>query len=501
MRSQVRLMHVITALVIGLLSPHGLAASTEESAQALHRLSDSVVARKLSNGLQVLLYRRGVAPVFAGVVMVGVGGVDEVPGETGISHILEHMAFKGTSSFGTRDEEREQELLAELEEIAIQTNSARDFSAAQRQQWDAIQEQLRTVWDTSAFDRAYRLRGASGLNATTGKEHTTYFVNFPNTQLEFWAWIESERILNPVMRQFYKERDVVMEERRMRYEDKPSGKLYEGLLGVAYLEHPYRNPVIGYKEDLNTLLASKTLAFQKRFYVPSNMVVSVVGDIDPDKTFAVLEKYFGRIPEGVRPQRPQIIESAQLGERQLNLELPAAPKVYVAYKKPNYPHADDAPITVLEEVLAGSRIAPLHKSLVQKQKVATSVGVFEAPGNRYPNLFVFSLVPKAPITSNALVKKFDEQIAHFLKKGITQEQLEVAKRSIAMSYLRQLDSNLAIAQDLSSSHLAFGDWQAGMKWFSEVMAVSAADVNRVAHQYLQISQRTIASIVDERSGE
>jgi predicted Zn-dependent peptidase len=477
-----------------ILFPHSLLASTEELQQAMQRFSEKVIEHKLSNGLTILLHQRGVAPIFAGVVIVGVGGVDEVPGQTGISHMLEHIAFKGTAEIGTSDFVKEQKLLMKLEKLAIETNRAQDFTPEQKEQWEELQSELKKLWKPDQFDREYKKRGQVGLNATTSKELTTYFVNFPKNAFEFWAWMESERILQPVTRQFYRERDVVMEERRMRYEDSPGGKLYERVLGVAYLEHPYRNPVIGYESDLRGLLASETEAFQRKYYVPQNIVVSVVGDIDPETAIPVLERYFGRIPEGPLPDRPRIVESAQRGERTVVEWMDAAPELMIAYKKPNYPHADDAPITVFEEVIAGSRISPLHKQLVQQERVATSIGVFEAPGNGYPNLVAFSATPRAPHTNLEVLERFDSGMAEFLKAPPSQQQLDTAKRSLAMSFLSGMDSNMSLASDLARSQIQYGDWRSLMRWFEEMITVTPADVHRVGQKYFSKENRTIGRI-------
>lgn len=487
-----RLLRVLIVLVFCV--PQLAAASTEELRSALKRFNNEVVEHTLSNGLKVLLYRRGVAPIFAGVVVVGVGGVDEVPGHTGMSHLLEHMAFKGTEELGTNDYTKEKLLLDELEQLAKESNGAQNLTPEQQERWLEIQTELKTIWEPDALDRQYRKRGGVGLNATTAKELTTYFINFPTNAFEFWAWIESERILKPVMRQFYRERDVVMEERRMRYEDSPGGKLYEELLGVAYLAHPYRNPVIGYERDLNKLLASETLAFQRKYYVPENMVVAVVGDIDPETAIPVLEKFFGRIPVGKRPDKPSVVEPPQSGERTFKLALDAAPQLAVAYKKPNYPHPDDAPITVLEEIAAGSKISPLYKQLVQKERVAASVDVFEAPGNEYPNLVFFSITPRSPHSNIEVLGRFDRALENFLQQPPTAEQLEIAKRSIAMSFLGRMDGNMSLAQELARTQMQYGDWRVLTRWFEEAIAVSPEDVFAVGQRYFVRSNRTVGRV-------
>jgi predicted Zn-dependent peptidase len=332
------------------------------------------------------------------------------------------------------------------------------------------------------------------MNATTGKDLTNYFVSMPRPALEFWLLMESDRLLKTVMRQFYKERDVVMEERRMRSEDDPGGKLYELLLGAAYQKHPYRQPVVGYAEDIQHLTASGLEEFAKRFYVAQNMVVALVGDVSAERDLPMVEKYFGRIPRGAMPKRTTLVEPVQDGERRFTVKLPSSPQCYVAYRKPNFPHKDDAKISLMSEVLAGSALSLLYKDMVEQRRIASEVSHFEAPGNAYPNLLLFQLVPRAPHTNIEVLSRFDALINDFASRVPKEEELSRAKRRIAVSYLEGFDSSSRIAQDLSYSELIYGDWQLSLDWLDQVMAVTPDDVQRMAAQYLVQEQRTVGCI-------
>jgi predicted Zn-dependent peptidase len=469
-------------------------ADVASVSEKLKELSKKVEKRTLSNGLTVLFYQRGVAPVFSGVVAVRVGGVDEVPGETGISHMFEHMAFKGTDSLGSKDFPRERELLAKLEELSSQTAALNSFTDDQKKQYKTITKELQKLSSPKDLIEAYQRRGSSGMNATTGKDLTNYFVSMPRPALEFWLSIESERLLKTVMRQFYKERDVVMEERRMRSEDDPGGKLYELLLGAAYQKHPYRQPVVGYAEDIQHLTASGLEDFAKRFYVAPNMVVALVGDISAERDLDLVEKYFGRIPNGEIPKRTELVEPAQDGERRFTVQLPTSPQCYVAYRKPNFPHKDDAKISLMSEVLAGSVLSPLYKELVEHRRIATEVSHFEAPGNAYPNLLMFQLVPRAPHTNSEILSRFDQLVKEFIARTPLDQELAQAKRRIAVTYLEGFDSSSRIAQDLSYAQLIYGDWKMSLDWLDQVMAVTSEDVRLAAEQYLVTDQRTVGCI-------
>ncbi len=478
----------------------GDASAQEDSARVLDQLRNKVQLRVLPNGMRVIFYHRAVdgqkaVPVFSSVLAVRVGGVDEAIGHTGIAHMLEHMAFKGTPEVGTRDYGREKVLLAELEDIARQFAPDGSIPQEFREKWNVIQSELKGLWVTDGFTREYEKRGATGMNATTGTELTRYYVSMPRSAFEFWCSMESERILHPVMRQFYQERDVVGEERRMRYEDDPGGKLYENLLAAAFRAYPYRNPVIGYEFDLRKLTATMVEDFHSQYYSPDNMVLSLVGDVDADKDIDLIQQYFGRIPASkVKPLRTPVREPPQEGERRFSIDLPSAPLMQVAYHKPAYPNPDDVPISMMAEILAGSKVSPLYVELVKKRQLAISVSYYEAPGQAAPNLLVFSFVPRAPHTSADVLAAFDDVLRGFRAQQVDANLMNVAKRSLAVDYLSELRSSLDFAELLASTELLFGSWTEVLDWYDLAMQVTQSDVQRVASKYLLSRARTIGEI-------
>lgn len=487
--------------VCGVLSSVSLASLSfaDDSSSALASMVSKVHYETLPNGIRVILYNRGIAPVFSGAVVVRVGGSDEMMGETGISHLFEHMAFKGTRAVGTKDYDKERRLLARIEEISADSQAGQDLSPEQKIEWDTIHAQLKEIWITDDFTRQYELQGAVGQNATTDKEFTKYFVDLPRSAFEFWCRMEADRLIRPVMRQFYQERDVVLEERRMRFDDDPGGRLYELLLGVAYQRHPYRAPVIGYEKDIRALSATKLDTFRKRYYVPSNIVVSVVGRVTPEEDMKVIKEYFGSLPTGPAIQRDIDVEPEPQGERRVSLKMAASPQVIVAYAKPNYPHPDDPPLSVAAEILSGSKISPLYVELVKRRQLAAGIGNEEGPGVAYPNLLMFAATVKAPHTTDALLHAFDGVVDRFRRNGPTQEQLEIAKRSIGMEYLGHLQSSQSLALDFASSELVYGSWKASVEWYDKMTQVTGEDVRRVVQKYLTDDRRTIATI--ERRSE
>jgi len=483
---------ILFSIIFASLS--SLYAQTDESTQALDLMRKKVEMRTLPNGLRVIMYNRGWAPVFSGIVTVKVGGVDEKEGETGVSHMFEHMAFKGTKTLGTKDYQAEQKLLEDLEKIMAQQINKGQLSPELAKRRAELEAELNKLWTGDEFVRLYRINGAEDMNATTSKELTTYMSSFPKSKFEFWCEHEADRLLHTVLRQFYQERDVVMEERRMRFDDSPAGKMYELLLGTSYVMHPYRTPVIGYEHDLRLLTASMTEEFRKKFYVPNNIVVSVVGDIDSEKDFPIIEKYFGKLPAGPNPPRPQIVEPVQQGERSVTLRALAAPQAYIAYRKPNYPHPDDPPLSLMAEMLVGSRSSPMYKELVVNKKIVSSIDYDEAPGTAYPNILIFAGTPKEPASNDDFITAFDAELEKFKNNSIDLELLDIAKREIAMDYLMQLQSNLDLARSFASAELLHGGWEAVISWYESAMRVTPQDVLRVAKEYLQKDSRTISRI-------
>jgi len=480
-------------------------AHADEIDEAIKNFQGQVQMRTLPNGLRVLFYKRGIAPVFAGAVVVRVGGSDEVTGHTGIAHMFEHMAFKGTSTIGTSDYAREKKLLAELEQIALKSEGATKFvdspanskegsgqsAAEQKARFAAINAELKTLWRPDEFTREYEKRGASGMNATTSAELTSYFVSLPSVSFEFWAAMEAARLGDPVVRQFYQERDVVLEERRMRTDDSGDGRLYEQLLQTAFTTHPYRNPVIGYPQDISRVTATDAIKFRKRFYVPENMVVSVVGNLATEQVFSTIHKYFGRLSAG-KVQRNTIPEEpAQTALRQTVVHFPSEPQTFVAFHKPSYPHPDAIPIIVASQILAGGPTSLLYKELVERQRVVISVGASEAPGSAYPNLWTFDFAPRAPHTNAEGLASLKKALSTVMLSDI-EHHLEPARRALTAGEMGKLSSNVSVALDLASTEVLLGSWRSSIEQLAELKRVTAKDVFAVIKRYLVESNSSVA---------
>lgn len=495
-------------------------AEEDESREALRNIVKSVKQYTLPNGIRVIIYpRKDIAPVFSGAVVTRVGGVDEALGATGISHMFEHMAFKGTHVIGTKNYKKEKPLLKRQEELKsfvselerkLALKDKGHLSGASlklvnsklikaKQALDGVEGALKKLWKSNELDVLFTRYGVDqrSYNATTDKDFTKYFESMPKSSFEFWCWVESERLLKPVFRQFYKERDVVLEERRKRYEDSGPGKLYENMLKVNFLTHPYRNPVIGYENDIRSLTPSMLRDFHKKYYVGSNLTIGLVGDIDSEEDIKTIAKYFGRVPKGKVPQRTTVVEKPQESERRIILELDKSSLLLLGYKKPVYPDIDDAPITVMGEILVGGRLSRFYEQLVKKQQIATSVSYSEGPGIAFPNLFYFYVVPKGKFNVQRTVNAIDKIIEKFRKEGPTDDELTFAKRRLAMEYVADLGSNASLAANIATSKLLYNDWAAFIRWYDQMTDVSKEDILRIAKKYLTKKNRTIGAIVSK----
>ncbi len=469
----------------------GLRDLRAQSASPFDQLQNKVRLVTLQNGLRVIIYRRGEAPVFAGSVVVRVGGVDESPGLTGISHMFEHMAFKGTSVMGTRDFNLEKQLLKKVERLRVKESEQGSLSTEELAELHSFERVLKSVWKTGELAEEIERRGGVGLNAQTTNDATTYYVDLPSSQLEFFLQLESNRILDPVLREFYQERDVVLEERRMRVDNSPEGLLYEKLLGSAYRVHPYHRPVIGYEQDIRRLTATKVEDFRKRYYVPSNMVLALVGDIDPESAIPLVKKYFERIPAGTAPAMPEASEPKQNEERRFEVSGDYSPHLAIAYHKVQYPDPDGAALAATLSALASSKTSWLYDKLVTKEKLVSEAGAYSEPGYLYPDLAIFWLTPIAPHTNQEVLKRFDQIVEEFKSKGPTAEQLSIVKKHIQLGLLERLASNNALARDLAENEALFGDWRATFKEYQQLLKLEAGDIKRVSDKFLVNTERTV----------
>lgn len=470
-------------------------------AQSLEDFERKVTTFTLDNGLQFVIIERHEAPVVSFNTYVNAGAVDDPRGATGLAHMFEHMAFKGTPEIGSKDWTKEKQALDAIEAVydrleAEQNKGFRadpDRIAAIRAELSDAIATADSFVEPNEYDRIVESNGGVGVNAGTGEDSTQYFYSFPSNRLELWFLLESERFLHPVLREFYKERDVVREERRMRVESSPQGELVEALLSTAFAAHPYRVFAGGWASDIESFRATDAQKFFNTYYAPSNLTIAIAGDVDPDTARAMAEKYFGRIPARPIPPIIHTVEPPQEGEKRVGVESPAQPLIIVGYKRPDQYSEDSAALDVLSEVLTGGRTGIIYKELVRDKQIALLAQAIPAyPGSRYPSLFLFFMVPAPGHTVEENEQEVYAIIDRVKQELVDEEAVERVKTKLRASVIRSLASNSGLAATLASYQANFGDWRRLFTELDDYNKVTPADVQRVAKEYLVEMSRTVA---------
>jgi len=486
-----------------------LAVALPSAAQDLDAIKSDITAFTLDNGLRFIVYENHDAPVFTYFSQAKVGSVNEVPGITGLAHMFEHMAFKGTTQVGTNDYKKEKKALEMVDQAYAAWWSAKIGGATEGELetlWEdvaAAQEAAGEFVVTNEFGTIIEEAGGTGMNAYTTPDITGYFYNMPSNKLELWAWLESERWKDPVLREFYKERDVVQEERRMRTESNPIGRLIEEFITAAFLAHPYGQPTVGHMSDLQSFTRKDALDFYEKYYPPSNIVICVAGDVDPDEVKEYAKKYFGDweseepLPEPVRTVEPE-----QRAERRLVMHDPGQPFYAIGYHKPAATDTDSRVFDVITNLMANGRSSRIHERLVKEEKKAVQVGALtEYPGNLYPGLLITFAVPAKDITAldceSAILEEFDR----LKNEPVTAEELEGVKTRMKADWVRGLRSNQGMANSLLTSELIDGSWEKALDYGLELDAVTAADIQRVAQEAFTSNNRTVGYIITEQEDQ
>ena len=472
-------------------------------AQDIASFEKRVQVRKLPNGLTVILMQRKEAPVFSFYTFVDAGSVQDPKGKTGLAHMFEHMAFKGTDTIGTKNYAAEKVVLAKIEVAYAAYIAERDKRVGRddkklaelEKNWQDLVKEADQYVIRNQFPQYIEENGGVGVNAGTGEDETSYYYSMPANRLELWAYLESERFLQPVMREFYKERDVVYEERRMRVESNPIGRLIEQFQEAAFSAHPYGIPGIGWPSDLHTFSATDAMAFFNKYYVPSNMTVAVVGDLEFDKTWPMIEKYFGRLPKRPAPDETTTTEPPQNSEREVVLKEMAQPVYIEGYHRPDYLSPDDLVYDAISDVVSNGRTSRLYRSLVRDKRIALQAGGFSGlPGSKYPHLFAFYGIPTPGHTTTEIRDALRAEIERLKNEDISDEELQMVKTRAKAGLIRSLGNNSGLASELAVYQARFGDWREMFHQIDKIEKVTKADIRRVANATFVESNRTVGII-------
>jgi predicted Zn-dependent peptidase len=473
------------------------------SAQDIASFEKRTAVKVLDNGLTIIICERPEAPVFSFYTHVDAGDAQDPLGKTGLAHMFEHMAFKGTQTIGTKDYAAEKVALEKVETAYAAYLEERDRGVGRdekklkslEQAWHDAIKQADEYVVANQFVEIVQRNGGEGVNASTNEDETQYFYSMPENRLELWAYLESERFLHPVMRQFYDERNVVIEERRMRTDSNPVGRLIEQFTTAAFQAHPYHRPGIGWPSDLNSFSATDATDFFRRYYIPSNMVVAVVGDVKASEALPVIEKYFSRIPSGEKPVERTTTEPPQNAERQVVLHEQAQPLYIEGYHRPDYRSPDDAVYDAIADLMSSGRTSRLYRALVRDKKIASdSAGFSGLPGNKYPHLFAFYAFPIPGHGNGEVAAAIHIEIERLKKEDITDDELRMIKTRAKANLIRGLGSNEGLAFELGMNQARYGDWRELFRSVDRIDKVSKADIRRVANQTFVASNRTVGVI-------
>lgn len=493
------------------LTGRGLVAAIVAAAPLLAQ-TVPVKEHTLSNGMRLLLVERHDKPTVSTAWIVRAGSANEKPGMTGVAHLFEHMMFKGSKIIGTKDikrdleinaaqdliqaEIRKEETLLRKKELAGEIADMRDPKARSARHQKLVEDMEKLVKEQQdllvkdEFSKIYTQAGGNGLNAFTYQDATCYINTVPANRLELWAWMESERLYQPVFREFYKERDVVGEERRLRTDSTPTGKFEETFEAMVWMAHPYHWPVIGWPSDVSSLTREQANEFFATYYAPNNLTTVLVGDFKAEEAIALCERYFGRIPANPKGV-PEVItlEPKQLAEKRMFAEAETTPSARVVYKAVAAAHKDNNALEVLASVLNG-RSGRLYKSLVEQQKVATQARA-NMQGMKYGGTFTVNGTAAADRKPEEVEQAIYRELEKIQKDGVTEQELRKAKNQAQADSFRRLEDNLGL-----TIQLALADATDGYKAFLEdpakTEAVTLADVQRVAKAYFNRENRSVA---------
>lgn len=482
--------------------------TTQVHAQNLEEFEKKVTEFTLDNGLHFIIIERHDAPVASFYTHVNVGAVDEPVGLTGIAHIFEHMAFKGTKYIGTSDWDNEKEVIKKMDEAykewlyaTFTPGTSEETLNEKLAAFEQFQNEAKTYVVNNEFSQIIQQNGGTGLNASTSADATNYFYSLPSNRAELWFNLEADRFINPVFREFYVEKEVVREERRMRTESNPIGRLIEEFLAVAYTAHPYGRPIVGWSSDITATTIEDAQKFYETYYVPANITISIAGDVNPKEMKKLAEEYFGDLRTG-NPNVPPVttIEPPQRGERRFTIEGNSQPIMLIGYHGVSDTHEDFEALNMLGTILSAGRTSRLYKKMVEGEKSALQIGAFNGfPGTKYGSMFLTFAVPNAGVPTDSVEASMYEEIEAAKNGVITQEELDRAITNAKAGLIRGLANNTGLALNFGSTHATKGDWRDVFRSVERLEEVTLEDLQRVANTYLTKTNRTVGMTVTSNS--
>ena len=476
---------------------------------------------KLDNGMTFLVVERHTAPVFSGYMCVGAGSAYEKIGNIGSAHLLEHMMFKGSRDVGTTNYAAEKDLMAKEDSVwaAIdaamnQTRYIRINEPEKLEQHLKYIDDLKIILDSltkagsqyvvqNEYDQIYSRNGAAQFNATTGYDFTYYYLSLPSNRLELWFNMEAGRLLHPAFREFFPERDVVSEERRQSVENSPDAKLFEQLLGMVFIAHPYQI-FWEWQSEVHALTRSDLQKFFDTYYIPQRIAIAIVGDVHLDEVKKLAEEYFGAIPRGQEPEPIYTEEPPQPGERRLEVEFDANPAISIAYHKTAFDDPEEPTFSVIQRLLGEGRTSRLYKSLVLDRQLCIDIGVYTFPGNSlgdlHPNVIYIDAYPKEGVSTDSVENAVYAELNKLATVPVDANELTKIKNNIDADFVWNAYTNMGLAGFLAQAQTLAHDWHFLSKMRERLKAVTPEDIMKTAGKYFTKENRTVAILVPTAKG-
>lgn len=507
------------------LQAAAFAATTVVSIVSTAAIAQNVqpIEYTLDNGMKFLLMPRDEQPniITAGWI-APVGSANERPGITGVSHLLEHLLFKGTDAIGTSDPELDEQYREQLTEIreqmrayTLEVQYKRMYAGEIENPWDpandtdelramraemtALQDKQAEITIKNEFDSIYTGNGASGMNAGTSNDFTVFYINLPSNKLELWSWMESDRLMNPSYRELDAERFVVIEERRQRLEATATGKLDEQFDSMFWVASPYNWPVIGWMSDLMAYTEGEIKEYFETYYQPANLTGVIVGDFEVEEAKDLVESYFGRITNKRPKAAPLVTHSVPLlGELRFSGECDCQDQVEVRYRSVPHGHPDEAVFDVIADLLNG-RTGRLYKSLIEDKAIAAQASA----GNRtmrYAGSFSFSALPKGDAELSDLEAAWYEELDKLKTELVSERELQKVKNQASADNFRGLQDNSSLFFQLAITE-AYGGYDYLNAYPKQIAAVTPEDIQRVANEYFENHERAVSYYTRRGGGE
>lgn len=458
----------------------------------------------LDNGLTVLLHPNAQAPTVSCRLFYVTGSVHEVPGGSGLAHLLEHELFKGTKKVGVTDSIADTKFMAKedsLQALIRDAKFAGDTSTVAKlsKEFDETMEEHRKILVNGELWGAYQAAGGTGLNAFTTDLMTAYIVTLPKNKIELFMWHESDRMQNAILREFYSERDVVREERRMRYDDRPTGRFYETMNSMIYEAFPYRVPTIGWPSDIENLTREQAEEHYRKYYKPRNAILVLAGDIDTTATMELIHKYFDAIPAGEKFPTLTIRDPEQAGEKRLVVRRKDAPNLLtVVFKTPEVGNPEIYALDIAEGVLNG-KSGRLYKRLVETEKLAVNVHASNSP-NKYVSEFSVTVQMRPDADPEKVEKIVWEELEKLKNETVSPRDFQKVKNAVYASTVRALRDMENVATMLAWYEM-FGDYKIFLNLADKLDEVSAEQVLAVAKKTFVKKKSTTGILLKDENAE